>query len=181
MANESTLSVPENLSFEAALELTQDLLERVVMGTTTQSELQSAIAALVATENGARGFFVVYLGAEQPQMDEILETVVNALKTSPDVVSSLLVKNLAMSTAMAIAHRRNQKDDLATGSDRVRTRSLQLIQHLQTEQLKQQASELATSVATASGSYEAFLQRWGYDAEQRQAIAQALGQTGLVS
>ncbi|MDX2228798.1 MAG: hypothetical protein NW220_04125 [Leptolyngbyaceae cyanobacterium bins.349] len=179
MADESKLLVPENLSFEAALGITQELLDRGVAGALTGAEWETAIARLVATENGARGFFVVYLSDARAQMDTLMDRVMAALSTAPDVISSLLVKNLAMSTAMAIAHRRNQNEDLAQGSERVRARSLHLIQTLQTQQLQQEATALATSIATATGSYASFLQRWGYDAEQRQAIAQVLQETGL--
>lgn len=179
MANENELTVPENVSFEAALGITQELLDRTMTNTLSHPEFEHTIAALVATENGARGFFVVYLSDGRSQLETYSNQVVAALKTAPEVISSLLVKNLAMSTAMAISHRRNRKEDLAAGSDRVRARSLHLIQQLQTQQLQQQASKLATSVANGTGNYAAFLQRWGYDAEQRGAIAQALQQIGL--
>lgn len=179
MAEQSQL-VSQNLSFEDALSVTQVLLDQVVEGTISAADWQQTITELVSTENGARGFFVMYLSDVRSQMDDYTDLVVAALATAPDVISALLVKNLAMSTAMAITHRRNQKEELVSGSEQVQRRSLHLIQRLQTPQLQAQAVSLNHSLATATGDYQAFLERWHYDAEQRQAIAQALHQTGLV-
>jgi len=179
MAEQSQL-VSQNLSFEDALSVTQVLLDQAVEGTISSTDLQQTMIELVSTENGARGFFVMYLSDVRSQMDDYADLVVAALKTAPDVTSALLVKNLAMSTAMAITHRRNQNDELVSGSKQVQQRSLHLIQKLQTPQLQAQAVLLAQSLSTATGDYQAFLERWHYDAEQRQAIEQALQQTGLL-
>lgn len=181
MAEETELGVTENLSFEEALGITQELLDRAVEGQISTTELQHTIAQLVATENGARGFFVMYLGDPRSQMENYTNLVVAALQTSPEVISSLLVKNLAMSTGMILTHQRHQKPELVEGSERVRARSLKLIQQLQTPQLQEQAGLLWQSLTTATGAYQTFLERWHYDTEQRQAIAQSLQQTGLVT
>jgi hypothetical protein len=180
MTEQSTIKILEKLSFEEALEFTQTLLDRHATGALSETELQQAVTDLVASENGARGFFVVYLSDPRSQAAAPTNAIITALKTAPDVVAPLLVKNLVMSTAMAITHRRNQKEELATGSERVQGRSLNLIQHLQTAQLTEQAAALAHSLHTGNGTYQAFLTRWGYDAEQQQAMAQALKQTGLL-
>jgi hypothetical protein len=91
----------------------------------------------------------------------------------------LLVKNLAMSTAMAITHRRNQQEAMAKGSDRVRSRTARLIQALSFPQLQEQANQLTESIDTGAGHYQSFLERWGYDDEQKRAIYVALQQIGL--
>jgi len=53
--------------------------------------------------------------------------VVQALRSNPDGVAELLVKNLAMSAAQAVFHRRNQSEEMAQGSERVRQRTGRLI------------------------------------------------------
>ncbi|NJP12640.1 MAG: hypothetical protein HC866_26880 [Leptolyngbyaceae cyanobacterium RU_5_1] len=176
----AAFTVPDAVSFEQAIALSQSLLDQIEQGKLAETEIEPAIAALVASENGARGFFVTYLSDDRPFADPPTAAIIAALKTSPDVVSPLLVKNLAMSTAMAIAHRRNQNEDLAQGSDRVQSRSTQLIQALPSSQLQEQAQALAESIDTSTGAYQPFLQRWGYDPDQRQAIRRVLEQTGLL-
>ncbi|MDX2243983.1 MAG: hypothetical protein NW224_25175 [Leptolyngbyaceae cyanobacterium bins.302] len=180
MVEQPQFIVPTNLSFEEALELTEAMLDRHREGAFSETALQQAVADLVAGENGARGFFVVYLSDTRSQPDALANTVIAALKTAPEVISPLLIKNLAMSTAMAISHQRNHDQDLALGSKQVQTRSLHLIQRLQTPQLKEHAIALADSLTTSSGAYATFLERWQYDPEQRQAIKQVLEQTGLL-
>jgi signal transduction histidine kinase len=180
MAVESVPAVPEGVSFEQAIALTQALLDHTEQGHPAEAELGKTVADLVSSENGARGFFVTYLSDDRPLADAPTPAILAALQQSPSVVSPLLVKNLAMSTAMAIAHRRNQNEDLAQGSDRVRARTLGLIQALQLPQVQQEAKQLAHSIQTATGDYQAFLQRWQYDAEQKQAIYAALKQAGIV-
>ena len=85
-----------------------------------------------------------------------------------------------MSSAMAVAHRRNQNETMAQGSDRVQARTVDLIQKVQLAEVTDKATKLRDSAATGSGDYQAFLARWGYDSEQRQVIEQqmqrALGQ-----
>lgn len=174
MTSESSFIEPEGLSFAQSLAITQDLLEQVAVGTLEAAAWVAAIAALVCTENGARGFFVVFLSDERPLSDELLPLVPAALHGSPDVVSPLLIKNLAMSTAMAIAHRRNQDEPSAQGSDQVRSRTATLIRALNSPQLQEQAQQLVVGIETETGPYQDFLVRWGYDNEQKQAMRQAL-------
>lgn len=176
MTGESSFIAPETLSFAQSLAITQDLLEQVAVGTLEPAAWVAAIAALVHTDNGARGFFVVFLSDGRPLSDQLLPLAPAALHGSPDTVSPLLIKNLAMSTAMAIAHRRNQDEPSAQGSDRVRSRTMTLIQSLTFPQLQEQAQQLAASIETATGPYQDFLVRWGYDDEQKQAIQKALRQ-----
>ena len=179
MAVEST-SVPNAPSFEQAIALTQSLLDQIEQDTIPEQEVEQTIATLVGSENGARGFFVTYLSDERPLVEHMFPVVARALSVAPEVISPLMVKNLAMSTAMGIAHRRNQSESLAQGSDLVRSRAAHIVQALSLPQLQAEAEKLAASIDTGTGAYQSFLQRWGYDVEQQQAIREALLQSGLL-
>lgn len=176
MAIESTFSVPDKISFEQAIALTQSLLSELEQEKLSEAELEAAIAALVASENGARGFFVTYLTDSRPFADHPSKAVIQALKSSPEIVSDLLVKNLAMSSGMMIAHTRNDHPEMAQGSERVQQRSQQLIRLTQLPSASTKIQSLLESIATQTGAYQPFLERWGYDVEQKQAIQQALQQ-----
>ncbi|MBC7971210.1 MAG: hypothetical protein H7Z11_14010 [Verrucomicrobia bacterium] len=181
MAVESSFTVPDAVSFAEAIALTQALLDGLEQGKVTAATLETTIAALVCSENGARGFFVTYLSDDRALADQPMPTVVAALQTSSAIVSPLLVKNLAMSTAMAMTHRRNQDETMAEGSERVRSRTLQLIQVLQLPQVQVEAQQLLQAIEMSTGSYQTFLERWGYDLEQRQAMQQTLEAAGIVA
>ncbi|MBR8826788.1 MAG: hypothetical protein DSM107014_02610 [Gomphosphaeria aponina SAG 52.96 = DSM 107014] len=164
--------VSDNLSFEEAIAFTQSLLEERETGKLGEEETQEAITSLVKSENGARGFFVTYLTGEYALADNPSTAVINALKSAPEIVSALLVKNLAMSAAMAVTHRRNNNEEMAQASDRVRLRTAEIIKQVKLDLVCQELEQLRESLTTGEGSYEAFLQRWGYDTEQRQVIEQ---------
>lgn len=168
------LFVPDSITFEAAIALTQNLMAQIEQGQISDADLESTLSALVSSENGARGFFVTYLTDEGSVPDLPSDAVILALQSAPEVVSELLVKNLAMSAAMAITHRRNQNTAMAQGSDRVQRRTTYLIQQVQLPEVSEKAQKLHESATTGTGSYQVFLDRWGYDAEQRQVIQQKM-------
>lgn len=174
--SDSTLSVPEAITFEQAIHLTHTLLAEMEAGNLSNAAIESTLSDLVSSENGARGFFVTYLTNDRTLPDQPSPPVVRALQSSPEIVAELLVKNVAMSTAMAITHRRNQNEEMAQGSDRVQRRTAKLIQLVQLPQVTEKASKLQASAATGTGEYQPFLDRWNYDAEQRQAIQAAVQQ-----
>jgi len=169
------LTVPNDITFENAIALTQKLIAQMETGELDSVQVEATVTQLVASKNGARGFFVAYFSEESPLADTPSEAILSALKTAPELVSELLVKNLAMSTAMAITHRRQHHESMAQGSDRMQRRSATFIQQLDNEYLREQLQKMRESALTGKGEAEAvFFQRWGYDEQQRSAIAQAL-------
>jgi hypothetical protein len=168
------LQVSESITFEEAIDFTHSLLEKMEAHQLSESDIQTAIASLVKTVNGARGFFVTYLTDSRPIVDKPSQSTIEALKTSPEIVSELLAKNLAMSSAMAITHRRNHNEELAQGSEQVHQRTAYLIEQLQSNLLTEKLKQLQASAATGEGNYHSFLKRWGYDEEQKQVIQKAI-------
>jgi hypothetical protein len=168
--------IPESVTFEEAIALTQSLLSQMEASELSQPEVMQAIAQLVKSANGARGFFVTYLTSPGTLADNPSPEVIQALQSSPDTVAELLVKNLAMSAAMAVTHRRNNNEQMAQGSDQVRSRTARLIEQVELPQAREFAQQLHESATTGEGTYKTFLQRWGYDAQQRQVMRSALEQ-----
>jgi hypothetical protein len=79
-----------------------------------------------------------------------------------------------MSTAMVIYHRSQGDKENAQGSEKVQEKTGQLIKQLLSPALGKKLQQLATSLNTGQGEYQAFLERWGYDNYQRQAIAEII-------
>jgi hypothetical protein len=167
-------SIPESVSFEDAIAYTQSLLSQREQGYLAEAEVTEAIARLVQEKPGTRGFFVAYLTDERAIADQQDDSILQGLQSGGDLVAEILLKNLAMSTAMAISHRRQSNEEQAQGSERVKRRSVELLQKLHLPQISQIAAQLNHSATNDNGSYQSFYQRWGYDSEQRQAIQQAL-------
>lgn len=166
--------IPNPITFENAIAETQSLLEKIATQTITNLEIQAKITNLVKSENGARGFFVTYLTDERPLIDSPSVEIIQALRSSPNIVGELLVKNLAMSSATVLAHRRNQDEEMAQGSEQVRDRTLFLIEAVKLPIINEKIQELEKSLTTGQGEYQDFLKRWQYDTEQKKAIQSAL-------
>ncbi len=164
-------TIPESITFEQAISFTQSFLSEA------QSELSaSEIAQLVKTENGARGFFATYLTSDSALASCPTPEIIQALRSQKEIVSELLVKNLAMSTAQALFHRRRQDEEMARASQRVQERTAQLIKLVDLDLVYEKSQQLIETIKTSSGSYQAFLERWNYDFEQKQAINEAMQQ-----
>lgn len=206
-------------SFPQALAITGQWLELWENGELSDEVLADRVAELVVNRDGGRGFFAVSLAGDSPLLDRLPEPLVLALRAVGAPVVDLCLRNLAMSTAMALHHARSGDPQQQAGSERVASRCTELLRLLDPSQVKQRletlwaaaragesggegisagdgASEASSEASSEGGSEssgngisngqaasaalssieedQAFLQRWGYDAEQRQAIACAL-------
>lgn len=165
-----SLQIPSSVTFEQAIDLTQDLLKQIEIGKLSPQAVERVVSDLVNSNNGARGFFVVYLTDDLTLDPALYEAIISALKTSPKIVSELLTKNLAMSTATAITHTRNNDEQMAQQSINVQQRTVNLIEKLQLSDLFEELKKLRQTLEQNEGFYQQFLERWKYDSQQRQAI-----------
>jgi hypothetical protein len=166
--------IASDITFEDAIAAAQSLLNQRAQAVIEDAEFGAATAQLTATQNGARGFFVTYLTDSRALVDILIPVVAAAIRDSTEVSPELLIKNLAMSTAMEITHHRNQNPEQAAQSAQVQKRTAALIDLLGFAYVKAEAEGLWQGIATQAGDYAAFLDRWGYDAEQKAAIAHTL-------
>jgi hypothetical protein len=171
---------PLQPSFQQAMEITAQWLALWENGELSDEVLADRVGELVVSRDGARGFFVVSLTGEAPLLDRLPETLVAALRQAGEGVVDLTARNLAMSTAMALHHQRAGDKDLQGGSEQVQRRSTELLRHLEPVAVKKRLETLLAAAAERGGAEQAvgndraFLDRWGYDLEQRKAIATAI-------
>lgn len=167
-------------SFPQAMEIAAQWIGLWEAGELSDEVLADRVGELVASRDGARGFFVVGLTGEAPLLDRLPEPLVAALRQAGPGVVDLTARNLAMSTAMVLHHRRSGDLEHQAGSERVQWRSTELLRQLEPVAVKQRLETLLAAAAADAGAEtvvaedRAFLDRWGYDAEQRQAIAAAI-------
>lgn len=184
-------------SFQQSLAITGQWLELWENGELSDEVLADRVAELVVSRDGGRGFFAVGLAGDSPLLDRLPEPLVLALRAVGAPVVDLCLRNLAMSTAMVLHHARSGDPQQQAGSERVASRCTELLRLLEPSQVKQRLESLWAAAKAGEGSSEgsgngigdgqaasattssikedqAFLRRWGYDAEQRHAIACAL-------
>jgi hypothetical protein len=172
----STLTVPTNIKFDAAIDLTQLFLVQLKKNELTSAQILDFVSTLIQTANGARGFFVTYLTAQDPICDEPQPEVIAAIAAHPEIAADLLVKNIAMSTAQQLYHHRRNDSEMIASSATVAARTTKIITALNLPQIQAMCRELVSTIQTGSGSYTEFLTRWGYDDEQKQSIGQIVSE-----
>ena len=160
-------------TFPQAMEIAAQWLGLWEHGELSDEVLADRVAELVASRDGARGFFVVALAGDCPLMDRLPEPLVLALRSVGAEVVDLTARNLAMSTAMVLHHQRAGDASQQAGSERVSSRCTELLRLLEPAAVRDRLQQLLDATG-GEGVDVTFLDRWGYDAEQRQAIAVAV-------
>ncbi len=135
--------------------------------------LADKISDLIKTENGARGFFVISLSSDSPLMDRLPDPIVQKLRFGGDLIVDLTVRNLTMSSAMAVTHKRNKQFDQENSSKRIQRRCIELLRLLEPKLVKNRIESLLEGTK-GIGKDVIFLKRWGYDNEQIQSIVSAI-------
>ena len=134
--------------------------------------ISDRIGELIKTVEGARGFFVVSLSIDCPLMDRFPDALIFQLRSSGEIVVDLTVKNLAMSSAMIITHRKN-KDPQEIQSERIKIRCIELLKLLDSTQVKKRLDVLLEATK-GNGTDLKFLNKWGYNDEQINAISESI-------
>ena len=134
--------------------------------------ISDRIGELIKTVEGARGFFAVSLSLDCPLMDRFPDPLIFQLRSAGEIVVDLTVKNLAMSSAMIITHRRN-KDPQEIQSERIKIRCIELLKLLDSTQVKKRLDVLLEATK-GNGTDLKFLKKWGYNYEQINAISESI-------
>ena len=163
------------LSFQEAIAQSTEWIRLWDQDELSDDVLADEVGALVRERDGARGFFVASLTSDSPLMDRLPEPLVYQLRLAGEGVVDLTVRNLAMSTAMGVHHRRNNDQSLLAGSMRVRSRCLELLRMLEPLQVKSRVEKLVDGI-NSKGEDKEFLQRWEYDHEQINEIAATINE-----
>ncbi len=130
------------------------------------------IGELIKTVDGARGFFVISLSIDCPLMDRLPDALIFQLRSSGEIIVDLTVKNLAMSSAMAITHK-EKNDSLEIQSERIKIRCIELLKVLDSNTVKKRLDVLLEATK-GNGTDLKFLNRWGYNDKQIKAISESI-------
>ena len=161
-------------SFQQAMEIAAGWLKQWDDEEISDEVMADRVGELVASRDGARGFFVVSLAGDSALMDRLPEALIHKLQEAGEGVVDLTARNLAMSAAMVVHHRSNGDDDQAAGSERVNQRCTELLRQLESQRVKDRLEVLLEAASQNRGDDLAFLERWGYDDQQKQAIGDAV-------
>ena len=159
-------------TFKEAMEATMIWCKSWENDEISDEVISDRIGELIKTVEGARGFFVVSLSIDCPLMDRFPDALIFQLRSSGDIVIDLTVKNLAMSSAMVVAHHKNN-DSQEIQSERIKIRCIELLKLLDSNAVKKRLDVLLEATK-GNGTDLKFLDRWGYNDEQITAISESI-------
>ena len=161
-------------NFQQAMEISATWLQQWDNEEITDEVLADRIGEMVASFNGARGFLVISLAGDCPLMDRLPDSVSAKLRQAGASFVDLSVRNLAMSTAMTLHHKRLRHENNQADSTRVTDRCTELLRILEPELVKNRLEKLLDAALRNTGEDVAFLKKWGYDSEQINAICDSI-------
>ena len=175
------------MSFEDAVASAPELCAAL-----QRDESPDGLKPFVASSAGARGFFVSWLTADdwtRADAEAPPQALMAALADSPQEVADVMVMNVIMSTATAVAHSRAGRTEEAEMSERTAARALVLVRALRPTLAPLDAALSALQAALSDQSarpkgvdaemedaWIIFLQRWMYDDAQLDRVCEALAQ-----
>ena len=159
-------------TFKEAMEATMIWCKSWENDEISDEVISDRIGELIKTVEGARGFFVVSLSIDCPLMDRFPDALIFQLRSSGDIIVDLTVKNLAMSSAMAITHHDNN-NSLEIQSERIKLRCIELLKLLDSNQVKKRLDVLLEATK-GNGTDLKFINKWGYNAKQINAISESI-------
>ncbi|KGG12004.1 MULTISPECIES: hypothetical protein [Prochlorococcus] len=163
----------QNNNFQDALKTASFWCRAWDEGELSDEVLADKIGNLLTNKESARGFFVISLTSESPLMDRIPEPIIFELIKGGEFIVDLIVKNLAMSTAMEIFHQRKNDSDQKNTSHRIKVRCIDLLKVLDSKSVKDRLVKLLEGLK-GNGEDVYFIKKWGYDSEQISAISESI-------
>ena len=157
---EASFTQAINISAKWCKEWGEDLLSEEV--------LADRIAELIKTKNGLRGFFAYTLSDKDCfLLDTLPFSLIFKLNEGGDEVVEIVVKNLVMSTAQIIIHRREKNHAYEITSENISERCKAILRLLETKSVTKTVNQVLKNLDTMGNSFDNSIK---YDSEQKEFI-----------
>ena len=149
-----------NISAQWCKEWEENLLSEEV--------LADRIAELIKTKNGLRGFFAYALSDKDCfLLDKLPFSLIYKLNEGGKTVVEIVVKNLIMSSAQIIIHRRENNDEYEITSENISERCKAILRLLETQLVTKTVNQILKDLDTMGNSLNNSTK---YDIEQKNFI-----------
>ncbi len=149
-----------NISAQWCKEWGGDLLSEEV--------LADRIAELIKTRNGLRGFFAYALSDRDCfLLDKLPFSLIYKLNEVGDAVTEIVLKNLIMSSAQIIVHRKDNNLEYETTSENISSRCKAILRLLETKSVSKFVDQVLRDLDNMGNSFDNSLK---YDSEQKEFI-----------
>ena len=157
---EASFTQAINISAQWCKEWGEDLLSEEV--------LADRIAELTKTRNGLRGFFAYALSDKDCfLLDKLPFSLIFKLNEGVDPVVEIVVKNLIMSSAQIIFHRRHNNNEYELSSEVIANRCKSILRLLETKLVTNTVNRFIKELDTMGNSFDNSTK---YDSEQKEFI-----------
>ncbi len=157
---EASFAQAINITAKWCKEWSEDLLSEEV--------LADRIAELIKTRNGLRGFFAYALSDKDCLLlDELPFSLIYKLNEVGDVVAEIVVKNLIMSSAQIIIHRRDNNHEYEMTSENISDRCKAILRMLETKSVTKSVNQVIKNLDNMGNSFENSIK---YDSNQKEFI-----------
>ena len=157
---EASFTQAINISAKWCKEWGEDLLSEEV--------LADRIAELIKTKNGLRGFFAYSLSDKDCLLlDKLPFSLIFKLNEAGDTVVEIMVKNLIMSSAQIIIHRRDNNPEYEVTSENISDRCKAILRLLETKLVTNTINQALRNLDTMGNGFDNSIK---YDSEQKEFI-----------
>ncbi len=157
---EASFTQAINISAQWCKEWGEDLLSEEV--------LADRIAELIKTKNGLRGFFAYALSDKDCfLLDKLPFSLIFKLNEGGNAVVEIVVKNLIMSTAQIIIHRREKNHEYELISENISDRCKCILRLLETNLVTKTVNQVLKDLDNMGNSFDKSIK---YDLEQKELI-----------
>ena len=157
---EATFTQAINISAQWCKEWAEDLLSEEV--------LADRVAELIKTKNGLRGFFAyAYSDNDCFLLDKLPFSLIFKLNESGESVVEILLKNLIMSSAQIIIHRRDNNHEYEITSENISDRCKAILKLLETKSVTKSVNQVLRELDDMGNSFDDSVK---YDSEQKEFI-----------
>ena len=163
-SKEASFTQSINISAQWCKEWEEDLLSEEV--------LADRISELIKTKNGLRGFFAYALSDKDCLLlDKLPFSLIFKLREGGDAVVEIVVKNLIMSTAQIIIHRRENNYEYEITSENISNRCKAILRLLDTRSVTKAVNQLLKDLDKMGNSFDNSIK---YDLEQKEFIKEQI-------
>ena len=159
-SNEASFTQAINISAQWCKEWGENLLSEEV--------LADRIAELIKTKNGLRGFFAYTLSDNDCLLlDKLPFSLIYKLNEGGEAVAEIVVKNLIMSSAQIIIHRRENNHEYELTSENISDRCKAILRLLETKLVTKKVNQIIKNLDNMGNSFDNSIK---YDLEQKDFI-----------
>ena len=163
-SKEASFAQAINISAQWCKEWGEDLLSEEV--------LADRIAELIKTKNGLRGFFAYALSDKNCfLLDKLPFSLIFKLNEGGDAVVEIVIKNLIMSSAQIVIHRRENNKEYQISSENISERCKGILRLLETNLVTASINKIIKDLDNLGNSFDNSTK---YDEKQKEFIKQQI-------